>query len=270
MDTNKIHQKNQPIGVFDSGIGGLSLLQIGRHELPNETWIYVADTAFLPYGAKPSEVIKDRAMKITSFLIRENVKAILVACNTATALSIDFLRKNFPDTIFIGVEPAVRPAVKLTRTKVVGILATEATTDSLRLSQLISRFGDGVQVIIQPCHGLVETIERGQLGDQASKKLLEKYVKPLLEQGVDTIALGCTHYSFVTNVIRGIAGESINLIDTCKPVLKELKEKLSSKKILATTSMRETKVWTTKTSSGTNNLIQKVCNNNVNVSQITI
>ena len=245
-------------------------MEAGRHQLPNEAWIYVADTAYLPYGNKPIEVIRDRAKKITEFLIQANVKAILVACNTATALSIDFLRQHFKKTVFVGVEPAVRPAVKLTKTKVIGILATEATTDSFRLSQLISRFGTGIKVIIQPCHGLVESIESGQPGNQTSKRLVTKYVKPLLKQGVDTIALGCTHYSFVTSIIKEVTGESINLIDTGEPVMKELRERLSSKKILASKKMSPTQIWITESSPGKNNVIQTICGDEIAINHVTI
>ncbi|MAW34021.1 MAG: glutamate racemase [Proteobacteria bacterium] len=239
-------KKNDPIGVFDSGIGGLSILKVAQSKLPNQTWIYVADEAFLPYGDKSSEDVRNRAQVITDFFLSKNVKAILIACNTATAAAIDFLRKKHQEMLFIGVEPAVKPAANITNTKVIGILATGSTTESNRLIKLVERFSKEIKVIIQPCPGIVELIETGDYKSYSAKKLIESYLEPMLTQKADVIALGCTHYFFLTQIIQQIVGKSVLLLDTSEPVITELQHQLSINDLISKTSTQKPEFWTTK------------------------
>ena len=242
----KTLKKNNPIGVFDSGIGGLSILKVAQSKLPNQTWIYVADEAFLPYGDKSSEDVRNRAQVITNFFLSKNVKAILIACNTATAAAIDFLRKKYKEMLFIGVEPAVKPAANMTNTKVIGILATGSTTESHRLIKLVERFGKEIKVIIQPCPGMVEIIEKGDYESYSAKKMIESYLEPMLSQKVDVIALGCTHYFFLTQIIQQIVGKSVLLLDTSEPVITELEHQLYINDLISKTPTQKLEFWTTK------------------------
>ena len=239
---------SNPIGIFDSGIGGISLLNAGRSRLPLERWIYVADMAYLPYGDKDYDLVRRRASIISEFLIASGVKAILVACNTATAISIDHLRSTFPKITFIGVEPAIKPAVMLSKAKVIGILATGATTESDRMVALVKRFCANVNIIIQPCPGLAELIERGETKSNEAYQLIRKFVLPMREKGADVIALGCTHYAFASNLIRKVAGNSIQILDTSLPVITELTNQLSKKNLLSAEKRSSVvEVWSTNT-----------------------
>jgi glutamate racemase len=217
----------QPIGVFDSGVGGLSILRAVRSALPAEELIYVADTGYLPYGEKPVAFIQQRATAISEFLQARGAKAILVACNTATATAIDHLRQRF-ELPFIGVEPAVKPAAALTRSGVIGVLATGATTASVRLGSLLQRFASGVEVIVQPCPGLVEKVEAAQCETAETLALVQSYVAPLVARGADTLVLGCTHYPFLEPAIRAAAGDTGRLLDTGEPVARGLARRLDA------------------------------------------
>ena len=255
---NSYALKKHPIGVFDSGIGGLSLLKQGMSELPYENWIYLADDAFSPYGEKGANIVQSRALKITDFMLTRGAKAILIACNTATAVSIDFLRLTYPKIPFVGVEPAVKPASMMTKTKVVGVLATGTTTSSVRLANLIERFGGSIKVIVQPCHGLVEIIESGNYETVEAKKLIEKLLNPLIQQGVDTLALGCTHYSFVAKIIQEIVGLDTIVIDTKDSVISELATKLKILNLLSYSSNPVVDFWVTGDEFRQNLLFKKI------------
>lgn len=203
----------------------MSILRAMRAALPAEELIYVADSVHLPYGEKSVGFIEQRATAISEFLLAQGAKTIVVACNTATAAAIDQLRRRF-DVPFIGVEPAVKPAVALTRSGIVGVLATGATTASVRLGNLLQRFGNGVEVIVQPCPGLVDRVEAGQFDDAGTLQLVHSYVAPLIERGADTLVLGCTHYPFLESAIRAAAGVGVGIIDTGEPVARELVRRL--------------------------------------------
>ena len=169
---------SNPIGVFDSGVGGLTILRAVRQALPRENLIYVADAAYVPYGQKSPEQIRERALAIGGFLVAEGAKVVVVACNTATAAAIDLLRARLPVTL-VGVEPAVKPAVAATRSGVVGVLATPATLASERYRSLIERFAAGIRIVAKPCAGLAEHIERGDLAGERTEQLLRSFVEPL-------------------------------------------------------------------------------------------
>jgi glutamate racemase len=194
--------QSDPIGVFDSGVGGLTVLREIRRELPQEALLYVADSGHAPYGDKPHQAIIARSLAISEFLIGQGAKAIVVACNTATAAAVSELRARYSLPI-VAMEPAVKPAVARTRSGVVGVLATSQTAASHRFVQLLGRFNVGAEVLVQPCPGLVERIEAGDLDGGTTRALVADYLTPLLEQGADTLVLGCTHYPILTPLIHG-------------------------------------------------------------------
>lgn len=215
-----------PIGVFDSGVGGLSVLKHIRTDLPEETLLYCADSYHTPYGGKSPEQIRARALALTDFLVGQGAKAIVVACNTATAAAVTMLRDRFPLPI-IGMEPAVKPAVTSTQRGVIGVLATVGTLKSAQFAALLENYGKGVEVVTQACHGLVECVERGELEAPATRELVRHYVEPLLARGADTIVLGCTHYPFLRGLIEQEAGTGVTIIDTGTAVARQLHRRLA-------------------------------------------
>lgn len=213
------------IGVFDSGVGGLSVLHHIRQALPAARLIYVADSAHVPYGDKSPHYIEQRSVKLTRFLIEQGADAIVIACNTATAAAAAALRQQFTLPI-IGMEPAVKPAVAATRSGVVGVLATIGTLESARFAALLGRHAGNVKIVTQGCPGLVEQVEAGDLHSIHTRELVERYTVPLLEKGADTLILGCTHYPFLAPLIREIAGESVALVETGAAVARHLQHRL--------------------------------------------
>jgi glutamate racemase len=224
---------SQTIGVMDSGVGGISVLKHIHALLPHEQLIYVADSQYAPYGNKTAEEITARCIEIADFLMTKQVKAIVVACNTATAAAIDTMRATYAIPI-IGMEPAVKPAAAATKNGVIGVLATVGTLKSAQFAALLESYGRNVKVVTQGCVGLVECIERGELDTSATKALIRQYTAPLLAEGADTIVLGCTHYPFVKQAIQDIVGDEISLIDTGAAVAKQLQKKLAEQNLLAT------------------------------------
>jgi len=224
--------KNNPIGIFDSGVGGLSVLQSIRARLPNEDLIYIADFLYVPYGDKSQDLITQRAVALTQFLLQKNAKAIVVACNTATVSAIQELRSLFSIPI-IGIEPGVKPAGLATKSGTIGVLATQRTLASHSFNNLLNRLVSHRKVELQACPGLVEQVEKRALNGKETRRLLEKYVVPLLEKGADTLVLGCTHYPFLIPLIRDIAGKHIEVIDTGDAVAKQLGLKLHENALLS-------------------------------------
>ncbi len=215
------------IGIFDSGVGGLSVLHHIRAALPAARLIYVADSGHVPYGDKPANYIERRALAITQFLVERGAEAIVVACNTATAAAITALRAKHALPI-VGMEPAVKPAVAATRSGVVGVLATVGTLESARFAALLDKYAGDVEIITQGCPGLVEEVERGNLQGAEARALVERYTVPLLAHGAETLILGCTHYPFLAPLIREVAGAGIALVDTGAAVARELKRRIAS------------------------------------------
>ncbi|MFA6061609.1 MAG: glutamate racemase [Gallionella sp.] len=215
------------IGVFDSGVGGLSVLHHIRQTLPNERLIYLADSAHVPYGDKSAHYIEQRAITLTRFLIEQGADAIVIACNTATAAAAATLRSQFNLPI-VGMEPAVKPAVAATKSGVVGVLATIGTLESARFAALLERYAGEVKIVTQGCPGLVEQVESGDLHGIRTRELVERYTAPLLARGADTLILGCTHYPFLSNLIREVVGEQVTLIDTGLAVARHLQRRLLS------------------------------------------
>lgn len=221
-----------PIGVFDSGVGGLSVLREIRRELAHEDLLYVADSAHVPYGDKSSAFIEARSIATTEFLLRRNAKAVVVACNTATGAAIKALRSRFRIPI-VATEPAIKPAVANSRSGIIGVLATPGTLTSEKFANLVGRFSTNTKTVVQPCVGLVEQIEEGDLSGDHTRALVEKYVAPLLAQGADTIVLGCTHYPFLTGLIQELAGPGITVLDPSPAVARELRRQLEGNGLLS-------------------------------------
>jgi len=213
------------IGVFDSGVGGLSVLHHIRRILPGERLIYIADSAHVPYGDKSPHYIEQRSAALTRFLISQGADAIVIACNTATAAAAAGLRQQF-DLPIIGMEPAVKPAVAATKSGVIGVLATTGTLESARFAALLERYAGEVGIVTQGCPGLVEQVELGELHGAKTRDLIARYTGPLLARGADTLILGCTHYPFLAPLIREVVGEDIMLVDTGAAVARHLKSRL--------------------------------------------
>jgi glutamate racemase len=222
---NSLQGVGKTIGVFDSGVGGLSVLQHIRQTLPKEHLIYVADSGHVPYGDKPPDYIELRSHLLARFLIEKGADAIVIACNTATAAAVASLRSHF-DLPIVGMEPAVKPAVAATRSGVVGVLATIGTLESARFAALLERYGEEVEIITQGCPGLVEQVEQGELNSKRTHELIERYTAPLLARGADTLILGCTHYPFLVPIIQKIAGPNIVLVDTGAAVARQLQRRI--------------------------------------------
>lgn len=222
---------NAPVGVMDSGVGGLSVLKHLTRQLPHEHFTYFADSAHAPYGNKSATEIQERCFTVADKLIGQGAKALVVACNTATAAAIANMRERYHLPI-IGMEPAVKPAAAASKNGIIGVLATTGTLKSAQFAALLEHYGQGVQVVTQACVGLVECIEQGQLDTSQTLTLLQRYCQPLMAAGADTIVLGCTHYPFVKKHIQEIVGPEVTLIDTGAAVAKRLNQVLEQKQML--------------------------------------
>jgi glutamate racemase len=223
-----MNAKHHPIGVFDSGVGGLSVLRAIRELMPHEDVVYFGDQGHVPYGPRSMEEIQGFSEGITRFLLGKNSKLIVVACNTASAAALKHLRAIFPDIPFVGMEPAVKPAAESTRTGKVGVLATPATFQGALYASVVERFGAGVELFQHTCPGLVTQIEKGELGTLATRHILEDALYPMLEKNIDTVVLGCTHYPFVIPLIQNIAGESVRVIDPAPAVARQVQRLLAN------------------------------------------
>jgi glutamate racemase len=224
---------NQPIGIFDSGVGGLSILREIRNLLPHEDLHYFADQAHVPYGARSLEEVRSYCEEITSFLLRQGAKLIVVACNTASAASLYYLRNHFPDLLFVGMEPAVKPAAELTLNGVVGVLATPATFQGELFASVVERFAEGVTVLPQTIPDLVERIEAGEIDTPETRSILSRAIQPLLDSGADTLVLGCTHYSFIIPILQELAGEGVKVVNPSPAIARQALRLITSNNLLA-------------------------------------
>jgi glutamate racemase len=209
------------IGVFDSGVGGLSILDEALQQLPHHNYIYFADSANAPYGDKPPQWIAERSLQICHYLMEQDCSAIVVACNTATAEAIATIRSTL-DIPIIGVEPGIKPAAMQSQNGIVGVLATETTLNSDKFNALLATLPEHCQFIKQAGAGLVPLIEAGLIETPEMQALLRSHLKPILDQGADTLVLGCTHYPFLKKMIRAVVGDSMTLIDTSDAVVRQL------------------------------------------------
>jgi len=225
-----------PIGIFDSGVGGLSVLRAIHKQMPEESVIYFGDQGHIPYGPRSMEQIRNFSEAITNFLLEQNAKIIVVACNTASAAALKYLREKFPQVQFVGMEPAVKPAAEHTQTGKVGVLATPATFQGALYASVVERFANEVELFQSTCNGLVQEIEQGNLEGSRTREILEDALLPMLEKNIDTVVLGCTHYPFVIPLIQRIIGENVataprrrvRVIDPAPAVAKQVRRLLEA------------------------------------------
>jgi glutamate racemase len=224
----------QPIGIFDSGVGGLSVLKTILAELPQESVLYFGDQAHIPYGSRSKSQIRKFSAAITAFLLEKGAKLIVVACNTASAAALNDLRETFPSAAFVGMEPAVKPAAETTRTGKVGVLATPTTFAGELYASVVERFAKGVEIYKSTCPGLVRQIELGRLRTPKTRRILADALTPMLKAGIDTIVLGCTHYPFVIPEILAITGPDVRTIDPAPAIARQVRRVLDQRGLINT------------------------------------
>jgi len=213
--------KNSPIGIFDSGVGGISVLRAIRAQMPEESVLYFGDQGHVPYGPRSLEQIQNFSEAVTRFLLEQGAKIVVVACNAASAAALNYLRQKFPEVQIVGMEPAVKPAVEHTHTGKVGVLATPATFQGALYASVVERFANGVKLFQNTCPGLVQQIEQGNLNGEETRRILEDALLPMLEKNIDTVVLGCTHYPFVIPLVQQIVGENVRVIDPAPAVARQ-------------------------------------------------
>ena len=221
------HKHLGPLGIFDSGVGGLSVLREVRRQLPDEDLIYIADQAHVPYGSRSREEVFGFSDGIVRYLIKNQTKLVIIACNTASAVALKDLRKKYPSLPFVGMEPAVKPAAAETSTGVVGVLATPSTFEGELYASTVERFARGVKILQDTCPGLVKQIEKGEISSLETVQILQRALLPMLEEGVDEIVIGCTHYPFVIPLIKEIVGEGVDVIDPAPAVARQAERLLN-------------------------------------------
>ena len=234
-----------PIGIFDSGVGGLSVWRQVVHHLPGEALLYLADQAHVPYGNRSAAEIQGHCLAIADHLVQRGCKAIVVACNTASAVALAPLRQRFPQLPILGLEPAVKPAVGLTRSGVVGVMATPATFQGELYRATVGRCAGSVQVVEQVCIGLADLVEQGQLEGPHCDATLRRFLEPMLAAGADTIVLGCTHYPFVIEAIRRLVGPGLAVLDPAPAVARHLGEVLEQRGLRAAAASPQHRFFTT-------------------------
>jgi len=228
---------NRPVGIFDSGVGGVTILQEIERQLPFEDLLYFADTANIPYGTKSAAEISQLARAVSEFLISKNAKLIVVACNTASVASLTYLRETLA-VPFVGIVPAVKPAATISNSRRIGVMATNTTLLSDAFDDLVRKFAPDATVIRQTCPGLVELVEQGQVDGPRAESLLRSYIDPLLAERVDTVVLGCTHYPFLRKSIEAIVGSGVSVIDPASAVARQVVRLLESGDLRATRKRR--------------------------------
>lgn len=227
--------KSQAIGIFDSGVGGISIAKWIHHLLPNENLIYFADSLYAPYGEQPISVVEDRTFSIAEMLKQQGVKLIVVACNTATVNTITRLRQTLQLPI-VGVEPGIKPAVEQTQTGQIGVLATKNTLNSPSFKALCNEYASNHQLYLQACPEFVTWVEQNNMSRAELNGVIDNYVSPMLNQGCDQIVLGCTHFTFLQEHISALVGDKAKLIDTGLPVAKQVHARLSHLNLLNDTN----------------------------------
>lgn len=256
-----------PVGLFDSGVGGLSVLREIHATLPAETVFYVADSAHAPWGDKPPGYVRERGLKIGQFLVAQGAKAIVIGSNTGTAGSAEALRSTLSVPV-IGIEPGIKPAVAATRSRVIGAIVPTAVGESERLRSLLERFGGDVKVIIQPVPGVVERIEAADLDGPEVRSMVEGYVRPMLDAGADTIVLGSTHYVFLKPLLRELAGEQVTLVETGAAVARQLGHVLEERGLRATDGVGTERFWTSGDPERSTRVISRLLGRGVEVAKL--
>lgn len=256
-----------PVGIFDSGVGGLSVLREVHAALPAESVLYVADSANAPWGDKPPSFVRDRALTISRFLLAQGVKAIVIGSNTGTAGSADALRSSLEVPV-VGIEPGIKPAVAATRSGVIGAIVPAAVGESDRLRSLVDRFGGGVRIVIQPVPGVVEHIEAADLDGPELRRMVEGYVEPMLKEGADAIVLGSTHYVFLKPLLREIAGDGVTLIETGAAVARQLGHVLAERGLQAEGGLGDDRFWTSGDPATSSRVISRLLGRDVRVEKL--
>jgi glutamate racemase len=256
----------RPIGIFDSGVGGLTVANAISLLLPDETIFYIGDTARIPYGNKSKDDIEKFSLEMTKFLLDKDCKAIVIACNTASAYALEAVRNTYRDIPVIAMEPAVKPAIEQSKTGAIGVLATLGTLKSDRYSHLKDKFGQGIQILENPCLGLVDNIEAGKWNDPETILLLETILKPMVDAQVDHIVLGCTHYPIVIPLIAIIMGDSVQLVNPAPAIAKQVYRQLAERNLLCVdTALKESSpkhtVWATGSTLSFNYLLKELLPN---------
>ena len=265
----KMGVNRKPIGVFDSGLGGLSVLRAIRQELPGEDVLYFADQAHVPYGSRTLEQVREFSEEITRFLLQHGAKLVVVACNTASAAALLYLRQVIPGIPFVGMEPAVKPAAEHTQTGVVGVLATPATFQGALYASVVERFAGNVKIIQATCPGLVQQVEKGELESVETRRILESALAPMLSQGIDTVVLGCTHFPFVIPLIQKITGPLVRVIDPAPAVARQVARLLDTHQMLSgKRSKGEIRFYTTGESAPMCSLLQPLLGETGEVSHV--
>jgi glutamate racemase len=246
-----------PVAVFDSGIGGLSVAREIRRALPGEDLLYYADTAFVPYGDRPAEWVRDRSLHIGRWLQDQGAKVLVVACNTASGAALEVLREHLSIPV-IGLEPAVKPAVRESRNHRIGVMATTGTLASARYARLIEAYAHGASVLPQPCPGLADLIEEGHLDDPELVAALEPFTRPLREAEVDTVVLGCTHYVFVQEPIQRALGPGVLLLDSGHAIARQTERVLREGNALASSPAGTTRVLSSADPEGVSRIVARL------------
>jgi len=229
---NAAPSPSQPVALYDSGVGGLSVLRAAQAALPHERLLYFGDQANVPYGSRSLEELRAIAEASTRFLLSQGAKLIVIACNTASAAALKHLRAAFPDVPFVGMEPAVKPAAEQSLTRKVGVLATPSTFQGELYASVVERFAQDVEIFQSTCPGLVSQIERARLNTPKTRRILEEAVLPMLDAGADTLVMGCTHYPFVIPLIEKIAAGRARVIDPAPAVARQTARVLAERKLL--------------------------------------
>ena len=256
-----------PVGIFDSGVGGLSVMREIHAMLPAESIYYVADSANAPWGDKPPGFVRQRGLEIGRFLVGRGVKAIVIGSNTGTAGSAEALRASLSIPV-VGIEPGIKPAVSATKSGVVGAIVPAAVSESDRLASLLDRFGADVKVIIQPVPGLVEHIEQADLDGPELRRMVEGYVRPMLDAGADAIVLGSTHYVFLKPLLGEIAGPHVTLVETGAAVARQLARVLEERGLRASGANGGEKFWTSGDPSSSQRVISALLGREVSVEKL--
>jgi glutamate racemase len=235
---------SRPLGVFDSGLGGLSVVREIRKRLPREEIVYIADSAYVPYGGRPLEEIRERATTIVGALVDRGAKTVVIACNTASGAAIDDLRATFSLPI-VGLEPAVKPAAASTEVGRIAVLATPATLRTERFHRLVDRHAAGVELLKVPCPGFVELVESGRLDGPEASRVVGEALAPVIEAGVDRVVLGCTHYPFLTPLITSLLGDEVQVLDSGEAVARQVERVLAQNDLLTSTGEGRVELYTT-------------------------
>ncbi|HNS58726.1 MAG TPA: glutamate racemase [Nitrosomonas europaea] len=218
------------VGIFDSGVGGLAVYRAARKLLPHQAFVYVADSGFAPYGSRESAYITRRVTGIADALVNNGAKALVVACNTATVTTVTALRAKYSLPI-IGIEPAIKPAAAISRNSRIVVLTTRRTAESEAVAQLCVRYGTHVQIMLQPCPGLADQVEAGNIDGEEVKEMLRQYLAPAVSLANDVVVLGCTHFTFLADQIQNLAGPQVTIIEPSEAVARQLAHRLSSSKM---------------------------------------